>query len=151
MVLIPCYCPCPHLDLIPALVLCCVVFISRSQNKDACPGKVLPYLHMAPAPATFWALFSLFSSQLPFAPANVPPLLSCEPSTACASAGKNPDEISSFLKSQLKSSCAAHTAKISATAFKAHSHLLLFSTVGRMSCAKGMSQEQTGKRTIVHA
>lgn len=31
-------------------VLCCV--ISRKHNKDVCLGKVLPYFHMAPSPAT---------------------------------------------------------------------------------------------------
>lgn len=89
------------------LHLCSAVFISRSQNKDVCPGKVLPYLPpYGPCSSHILGFFPLlFSSLLPFA--NVPPLLGREPSTACASAGKNPDETLALLKSQLKFFCAS--------------------------------------------
>lgn len=107
------------------------------------------YLHMAAAPATLWFFFFfLFSSLLPFATANASPLLNCEPSTACASQGKKKTQMKSCpsLKSQLKFSCAFTQQRIQLQLLR---HILLFSTVGRMSCAKGMSQEQPGKRTIV--
>lgn len=38
----PSYSPCPFLHLIPEPALCCVVLISRSQNLDVFPRKVLP-------------------------------------------------------------------------------------------------------------
>lgn len=106
MVLIPCYCPCPQLNLIAALVLCCCFYFQElkqgclSWKSAALPTSIWPLLQPHPE-----SLFSLFSSLLPFA--KVPPLLNCQPSTACASAGENPDETLSLLKSQLKFSCAS--------------------------------------------
>lgn len=147
VMLIPCYCPCPH--LIPALVPCCVYFQEPEQGclsweSPALSTSIWPLLQ----PHFGFFFFFLFSSLLPFATANASPLLNCEPSTACASQGKKKTQMKSCpsLKSQLKFSCAFTQQRIQLQLLR---HILLFSTVGRMSCAKGMSQEQPGKRTIV--
>lgn len=49
---------CPLFDLIPVLELYSAVVFSRSLNKDACPRKLLPYLHMALFSSCFLFLFA---------------------------------------------------------------------------------------------
>lgn len=58
----PCYHPSPLLNLIPELALDCIVLISR--NKNSLFRKVLPYVHMAPSPATFCSFSQCYQQSL---------------------------------------------------------------------------------------